>query len=69
MASTFRITILGTKLDTSSCPPSIVPAIFQEFDGWPVSLSESECIVTAPDGTTPKDLGPLVKVEQIAPNA
>lgn len=63
---TYRITYLIGKLDTSSCPPAIVSAIFPDFDGWPVTLSETECIVTAPEGTTPADLGPLVKVEVVA---
>ena len=65
MSSIYRITYIAGRLDTSSCPPAIVPAIFPAFDGWPVTLSESECIVTAPDGVTPKDLGPLVKVETV----
>ena len=66
MATTFRITVLGSKLDATTCPPAIVPAIFPNFDGWPVTLSESECLVEVPDGVTPLDLGPLVKVEQVA---
>ena len=59
----YRITILGSGLDTSVCPPPIVSALFPAFDGWPVTLTESECIVTAPSPQTPADLGPLVKVE------
>lgn len=67
MKTTYRITVLGSGLDTSVCPPSIVFALFPAFDGWPVSLSESECLVTAPAPQTPVDLGPLVKVEIVAP--
>ena len=63
--TTYRITYLAGKLDTSSCPPAIVSAVFPAFDGWPVTLSETECIVTAHDGVTPADLGPLVKVEVV----
>ena len=63
--TTYRITYLAGALDTSVCPPAIVPALFPAFDGWPVTLSSSECIVTAPSPQTPTDLGPLVKVEQI----
>lgn len=63
---TYRITYLLGKLDASTCPPAIVSAVFPAFDGWPVTLSESECIVTVPDGVTPADLGPLVKVELIS---
>lgn len=66
MATTYRITLVGLQLDTSSCPPAIVSAIFPAFDGWPVTLSESECIVVAPSPQTPTDLGPLVKVEQVS---
>lgn len=64
--TTYRITYLAGKLDASVCPPAIVYAIFPAFDGWPVTLSESECIVVAPSPQTPTDLGPLVKVEQVS---
>lgn len=62
---TYRITLIGMALDTSVCPPAIVSAVFPAFDGWPVSLSATECIVTAPSPQTPVDLGPLVKVEAV----
>ena len=62
---TYRITLLGMGLDTSTCPPAIVSAVFPAFDGWPVTLSSSECLVTAPSPQTPADLGPLVKVEVV----
>ena len=65
-SSVYRITILGTGLDTSVCPPAIVPAVFPAFDGWPVVLSSTECLVTAPSPQTPTDLGPLVRVEIVA---
>ena len=61
---TYRITFVIGKLDTSTCPPALVSAIFPTFDGWPVTLSESECIVTVPDGTPePLNLSPLIKIE------
>lgn len=64
--STYRVTILGSGLDTSSCPPAIVAALWPSFDGWPVTLSPSECLVTVPDSAPPPaDLGPLVKVELV----
>lgn len=64
---TYRITYLAGVLDTSQCPPAIVPALWPSFDGWPVSLSQSECIVTVPaDAPPPQDLGPLVKVEPLS---
>lgn len=64
--SIYRITYSLGKLDTSSCPPPIVSALWPTFDGWPVTLSESECIVSVPDNAPPPaDLGPLVKVERV----
>ena len=62
---TYRITYLLGKLDTSICPPAIVPAIFPAFNGEPVTLSESEVTVTFGSEQTLVDLGPLVKVELI----
>ena len=62
---TYRITYLLGKLDTSICPPAIVPAIFPAFNGEPVTLSDSEITVTFDTAQTPTDLGPLVKVELI----
>ena len=63
--TTYRITLLGMPIDTSTCPPAIVPALFPAFDGWPVTVSTEAITVTAPTQQTPVDLGPLVKVEQV----
>jgi hypothetical protein len=61
---TYRITYIIGKLDTTCCPPAIVPALWPTFDGWPVTLSDSECIVTVPEGTPePLNLSPLIKIE------
>lgn len=65
---TYRITYLAGKLDTGVCPPAIVQAIFPAFDGWTVTLNESECLVEVPDGIQPLDLGPLVRVEPYTPS-
>ena len=62
---TYRITYLLGKLDTSTCPPEVVPVIFPNFSGEPVTLTESEITVTFSSEQTPTDLGPLVKVELI----
>lgn len=62
---TYRITYLLGKLDTSICPPEIVPVIFPAFNGESVTLSEDEITVTFGSEQTPVDLGPLVKVELI----
>lgn len=61
----YRITYLLGKLDTSVCPPAIVPVIFPAFNGEAVTLSDSEITVTFDTAQTPTDLGPLVKIEQI----
>ena len=53
------------KLDTLTCPPAVVSAIFPAFNGEPVTLTESEITVTFDTEQTPVDLGPLVKVELI----
>ena len=63
---TYRITYLLGKLDTSVCPPAIVPAIFPAFNGEPVTLSESEVTVTFATEQTPQDLGPLVVVQKLS---
>jgi hypothetical protein len=65
---TYRITYLLGKLDTSTCPPAVVLAIFPAFNGEPVTLNESEITVTFENVQTPVDLGPLVKVELLLTN-
>ena len=65
---TYRITYLLGKLDTSTCPPAVVSAIFPAFNGEPVTLNESEITVTFENAQTPVDLGPLVKVELLLTN-
>jgi len=60
----YRLTYLAGRMDNSTCPPAIVSALWPTFDGWPVTLSESECIVTVPEGTPePLNLSPLIKIE------
>jgi len=62
---TYRITYLLGKLDTSTCPPAVVSAIFPAFTGEAVTLDESQITVTFDTEQTATDLGPLVKVELI----
>ena len=62
---TYKITYLIGKLDTSTCPPAVVSAIFPSFNGEPVTLTENEVTVTFSTPQTPTDLGPLVRVELI----
>lgn len=59
--------MLGMGLNNYECPPAIVSAIFPNFQGEPVELSQKECLVTFATAQTPTDLGPLVKVE-LLPN-
>jgi len=65
MSYTYKITMLGSALDMSVCPPAIVYAIFPAFNGEPVSIDENGCLVTFATPQTPVDLGPLVKVETV----
>lgn len=65
--TTYRITYLLGKLDTSVCPPAVLSAIFPAFNGsQAVTMSESEITVTFASQQTPVNLGPLVKVEVIS---
>jgi len=65
---TYKITYLLGSLDTSICPPAIVPVIFPAFNGEAVTLSDSEITVTFDTAQTPIDLGPLVRVELLPSN-
>lgn len=66
---THRVTYLAGLLDTSSCPPAIVSALWPSFDGWPCDLNQERLLVTVPDSAQPPaDLGPLVKVELVQPS-
>jgi hypothetical protein len=68
--TTYRITYLLGKLDTSKCPPDILYALFPSFDGsQAVTLNASEITVTFSEPQTPVDLGPLVKVEVVSTEA
>jgi len=63
---TYKITYLLGKIDTSTCPPAIVPVIFPNFTGESVTLSDSEITVTFDTAQTPTDLGPLVLVQKLS---
>lgn len=64
--TTYRITYLLGKLDTSVCPPAVLSSIFPAFNGsQAVTMSESEITVTFASQQTPVNLGPLVKVEKL----
>ena len=64
--TTYRITYLLGRLNTSKCPPDILYTIFPAFDGsQDVTLNESEITVTFDTAQTPVDLGVLVKVTEV----
>ena len=61
----YRITYLIGKLDASECPPAFLKLIFPAFNGEPVTLNESECLVTFAEPQTPVEISPLVKVQEV----
>ena len=63
---TYRITYLLGEINTTICPPEVVPVIFPAFNGEPVTLTDSEITVTFGSEQTPVDLGPLVMVEKLS---
>jgi hypothetical protein len=65
---TYRITYLIGKIETSPCPSPVVSALFPNFNGEPVTASETEITVTFSEPQTPTDLGALVRVE-LMPNS
>jgi hypothetical protein len=62
---TYRITLLGAALDSNTCPPSILLAVFPQWNGEIVDLTPERCLVTFATPQAPADLGPLVKVELV----
>lgn len=69
--TTYRIRHLMTQLDTTVCPPSFMSVLFPNYDGSQlVSFVDTEfgvvCEVTFATPQTPRDLGPLVVVEEVA---
>ena len=66
---TYRITYLLGKLETSTCPPAVAYALFNNFDGsQQVVLNENELLITFETEQTLNDLGKLVKVELLPTN-
>jgi hypothetical protein len=64
---THKLTSLAGSFG-DSCPPAIVSALWPSFDGWPCELEGNVCKVSVPSSApSPTDLGPLVKVEALAP--
>ena len=61
--TTYRITSALYIAD----PYALILAVFPAYDGWPTISDQSQILVTAPSPQTPADLGPLVKVEALAP--
>lgn len=65
MSYTYKITLIGIPIDTSVCPPAIVPAIFPNFDGEPVELTSEYITVEFEKKQKPVNISDLVKVETI----
>ena len=63
---TYRITALGTVLDSSQCPPVILKIIFPAFKNEQVTVTETDIRVTFAEPQTPTDLGPLIKIEVVS---
>lgn len=52
-------------IDRNICPPFIVEQLFPGVAIERVQMDAENLLVTVPGGVTPRDLGPLVKVEEI----
>lgn len=68
MATTYAISLLGQRIDTSEAPNPLVLAIFPQWNGEPTEgdPERNRVLVTFAEPQTPTDLGPLVKVEVVA---
>ena len=63
---TYRISLLGSMVDTSVAPSPLLLAVFPQWNGEPTSGSDNAILVTFLTPQTPTDLGPLVKVETLS---
>lgn len=66
MSITYRITLIGQTIDTSVAPSPLLLAAFPAWNGEPTEGRDNALFVTFATPQTPADLGPLVKVEQVA---
>lgn len=68
---TFRIKSILGDIISAEFPPEIVSAVFPGYgNGYSARSDDGAIIVTVPEGTPPPaDLGPLVRVEEIPPQA
>lgn len=49
------------------CPPPVVYALWPSFDGWTVTVTETECVVEVPDGgPEPRFVSNLLKIEKLS---
>jgi hypothetical protein len=67
MSITYRITLIGQKVDTSIAPSPLLLAVFPQWNGELTEGRDNAILVTFASPQTPADLGPLVKVE-VVPN-
>ena len=63
---TYKISLLGERIDTSVAPSPLLLALFPQWNGEHTTGVENAILVTFASPQTPVDLGPLVKVEEIS---
>ena len=66
MIQTYRISLLGQRVDTSEAPSPLLLAVFPQWNGEPTEGRDNAIFVTFTTPQTPADLGPLVKVELVS---
>lgn len=66
MIHTYRISLLGQRVDTSEAPSPLLLAVFPQWNGEPTEGRDNAIFVTFTTPQTPADLGPLVKVELVS---
>ena len=66
MSITYKVSMLGVSL---ADPYAFLKAVFPQWNGEPAESGGAYVLVTFDSPQTSADLGPLVKVEVIDPNA
>jgi len=62
---TYKITSLVGQIQSDTCPPAILTAIFPKFKGELVIMDETGITVEFETKQTPVDLGKTIKVEVV----
>jgi len=66
MSTTYRITMIGAYIANGV---QLAKAVFPQLNGEDMMCDAACVLVTFDSPQTPADLGPLVKVEVVDPNA